>query len=183
MLSSARGCIINQGEPSPNAGLRWGALSKLRRPLKAFIMSKTQTLASAFGTIAKTLAAKTVGKEVAVVKTRRAKDNAQVATPATQDDSNNEQRLLNREMRKFARGLKAMGVRRLRFMPFAEISGGAAFRAAGKTQDRVAELTNLYAAEGSLKSVKAGEDATVIRLNYSRTSRVEVFNKGVVFHA
>jgi hypothetical protein len=179
-------------------------------------MSKTQSIASAFGAIAKTLATKTAkyggtkveigaktrrsatvvasstGKIVRTPKTGTAKviahevkhsRNVRAAALATPDDGVKAQRLVNREMRKFARGLKAMGVRRLRFLPYANIDGAAAFRAAGKPEDRVAELTNLYTAEGALKSVKSHDDATIIRLNYSRTARVEVMNKGVVFYA
>ena len=135
------------------------------------------TVASAFGTIATTL-----GKKAPIVKTQQPTKTTKVsgaAAIATPTD----QRKVNREMRKFARGLKAMGVRRLRFMPYAKIPCGAAFRATGKVEDRVAELTHLYKAEGAFKSVKSADDATIIRLSYSRTSRVEVMNKSVVFYA
>lgn len=175
-------------------------------------MSKTQSIGSAFGSIAKTLANKKVGKEVSFGKTRATKRattaagakrlhtaNAKVAAAeiravragraAAATDPVKAQKKVTRHMRKFARGLKAMGVRRLRFLPFADIAGGVAFRAAGKTEDRVAELTNLYTSEGVLKSVRSKTEddeatvTTVLRLNYSKTSRVEVMNKGVVFYA
>ena len=164
-------------------------------------MSKTQSIGSVFGNIAAALGnakapiaakkarpehhtdyfadfAAAVGAEPLVRKTRVSKTaSEQEATP----------RQRNREMRKFARGLKAMGVRRLRFMPFVgsdDLNGGVAFRSPGKAEDRLVELKALYSAEGSLKSVKQNDEigAIVMKLSYSRTSRVELHNKGVVFY-